>query len=36
MGFQGYDRVHGVTKLQKPYVMSRVALTLEQGKPLAT
>ncbi|CAK9042526.1 Uncharacterized protein SCF082_LOCUS24459 [Durusdinium trenchii] len=33
---KSYDRVHGVTKLQKPYVMSRVALTLEQGKPLAT
>lgn len=34
-GLPGYDRVHACTKVQKPYVMSAIALTLEAGKPLA-
>ena len=31
----GYDRVHAVTKCQKPYVMTQVACTFEPGKPVA-
>ncbi|CAK9000441.1 unnamed protein product, partial [Durusdinium trenchii] len=29
-----YDRVHAVAKVQKPYIFSKVALTLEPGKPV--
>jgi len=29
-----FDRVHAVTKVQKPYVFSKVALSLEAGKPM--
>lgn len=28
-----FDRVHAVTKVQKPYVFSKLAMTLEPGKP---
>lgn len=29
-----FDRVHAVTKVQKPYVFTKLALTLEAGKPV--
>ena len=29
-----FDRVHAVTKVQKPYVFSKAALSLEAGKPI--
>lgn len=29
-----FDRVHAVSKVQKPYVFTRVALELEPGKPV--